>query len=92
MVARTKSFHLPETFRSFFEESNLRWIFRLKNTTRLGLITLRTFKALIPDSETAVRLVSGGKTIGKWCRKREILVLKKPWDLVVRVKDIKRQL
>jgi hypothetical protein len=44
------------------------------------------------DAGSVVRLVSGGKTIGKWCRKREILVLKKPWDLVVRVKDIKRQL
>lgn len=36
------------------------------------------------DADSVVRLVCKGKTIGKWCTKRKILALKKPWDLVVR--------
>lgn len=44
------------------------------------------------DAKTVFRLVSRGKTIGKWCMKRKILVLRKPWDLVVREKDIRKLL
>lgn len=44
------------------------------------------------DADSVVRLVSGGKTVGKWCSSRKILVLKKPYDLVVRVQDGKLQL
>lgn len=44
------------------------------------------------DTESIVRLISGGKTVGKWCAERKILVLKKPYDLVVRFRDGKLQL
>jgi hypothetical protein len=44
------------------------------------------------DAKSVLRLVCRGKTIGKWCMKREILVLRKPWDLVVREKDIRKLL
>lgn len=39
------------------------------------------------DQGSVVRLVSSGRTIGKWCPEREILVLRKPWDLVVSARD-----
>jgi hypothetical protein len=38
----------------------------------------------ITDDESVVRLISGGRTIGRWCPGKDILVLRKPWDLVVR--------
>lgn len=47
---------------------------------------------LATDAESVIRLVSGGQTVGKWCAERKILVLKKPYDLVVRVRDGKLQL
>ena len=48
--------------------------------------------SLATDAGSVVRLVSGGKTVGKWCEERKILVVKKPYDLVVRVQDGKLQL
>ncbi len=48
--------------------------------------------SLATDAGSVVRLVSGGKTVGKWCEERKILVLKKPWDLVIRVRDGELQL
>lgn len=39
------------------------------------------------DPQSVVRLVSRGKTIGKWCRERNLLVVRKPYDLVVRIGD-----
>jgi signal peptidase I len=47
---------------------------------------------LSTDADSVVRLVSGGNTVGKWCEERKILVLRKPWDLVVRVRDGELQL
>jgi hypothetical protein len=40
------------------------------------------------DGPSVVRLVSGGRTIGKWCRERRLLSLRKPYDLVVRMGDV----
>ncbi len=48
--------------------------------------------SLATDAESVIRLVSGGKTVGKWCAERKILVLKKPYDLVVRVRNGELQL
>ncbi len=42
----------------------------------------------ITDDESVVRLVSGSKTIGRWCPGKNILVLRKPWDLVVRRENL----
>ncbi len=44
--------------------------------------------ALATDAPTVVRLVSGGRTIGKWCRERRLLSVRKPYDLVVRMGDV----
>lgn len=44
--------------------------------------------ALATDGPSVVRLVSGGKTVGKWCRERRLLSLRKPYDLVVRMDDV----
>ncbi|MCK4807462.1 MAG: hypothetical protein KAT09_07435 [Candidatus Aegiribacteria sp.] len=48
--------------------------------------------SLATDAGSVIRLVSSGKTVGKWCEERKILVLRKPWDLVVRVRDGELQL
>lgn len=48
--------------------------------------------SLATDAESVLRLVSGGKTVGKWCAERKILVLRKPYDLIVRVRDGELQL
>lgn len=45
--------------------------------------------AVSTDRDSVVRIVSSGKTIGKWCADRRILILRKPWDLVVRDSDVK---
>jgi hypothetical protein len=45
--------------------------------------------AVSTDGDSVVRIVSSGKTIGKWCQDRGILILRKPWDLVVRAEDVK---
>jgi hypothetical protein len=44
------------------------------------------------DQETVLRLVSSGRTVGMWCPDREILVLRKPWDLVISSADCPCQL
>lgn len=40
------------------------------------------------DKDSILRIVHSGKFIGKWCKNRRILILRKPWDLVVRVEDV----
>jgi len=44
------------------------------------------------DVDSVVRLVCNGKSIGKWCSFRKILVLKKPYDLVIYLKNGELQL
>ena len=39
------------------------------------------------DPDFIIRLISKGKTIGKWRTDKNILFVRKPWDLVVRIKD-----
>ena len=43
--------------------------------------------ALGTDPGSVVRLVHRGRTIGKWCRERRLLTVRKPYDLVVRTCD-----
>jgi len=40
------------------------------------------------DGKSIIRLVSGGRTIGRWCPGKDILILRKPWDLVVRRENL----
>ena len=72
--------------RCFYSLLNYSGVVRLFWRPEIETIHLST------DAESVVRLVSGGKTVGKWCEERKILVLRKPWDLVVRVRDGKLQL
>ena len=44
------------------------------------------------DADSVVRLVCNGKSIGKWCSLQKILVLKKPYDLVIFVRNGELQL
>ncbi|MCK5034603.1 MAG: hypothetical protein KAS73_01835 [Candidatus Sabulitectum sp.] len=44
------------------------------------------------DADSVVRLVCNDKSIGKWCSSRKILVLIKPYDLVVFLKNGELQL
>ncbi len=44
------------------------------------------------DADSVVRLICNGKSIGKWCSSRKVLVLKKPYDLVVYLKNGELQL
>ncbi len=44
------------------------------------------------DADSVVRLICNGKSIGKWCSSRKILVLKKPYDLVIFMRNGKLQL
>ncbi len=57
-------------------------VVRLFWRPRIEVVTLAT------DAPTVVRLVSGGRTIGKWCRERRLLSVRKPYDLVVRIGDV----
>jgi len=75
-----------KVFRWFYSLLKYSGIVRLTWHPEIETISLTT------DSESVIRLVSGGKTIGKWCKERKILVLKKPYDLVVRVKEGELQL
>lgn len=43
--------------------------------------------SLATEGDSVLRLVSGGKTVGKWYKDRGILTLRKPYDLVVRIRD-----
>jgi len=44
--------------------------------------------SLATEGGCVLRLVSGGKTVGKWHRERRLLTLRKPYDLVVRISDV----
>lgn len=75
-----------KVFRWFYSLLNYSGVVRLFWRPEIETIHLST------DAESVVRLVSGSKTIGKWCTERKILVLKKPYDLVVRVRNGELQL
>lgn len=75
-----------KVFRCFYSLLNYSGVVRLFWRPEIETIHLST------DAESVVRLVSGGKTVGKWCSERKILVLKKPYDLVVRVRNGELQL
>jgi hypothetical protein len=68
----------------------LGWSYRLLRRSRVVRLVWRprieTLK-IATDHGSVIRLTSSGKTIGKWCPEREILVLRKPWDLVVSARD-----
>ncbi|MCK5115151.1 MAG: hypothetical protein KAR44_01035 [Candidatus Aegiribacteria sp.] len=81
--------------REGFPRKIFRWFYSvLKHSGVIRLLwrpEIETY-SLATDAESVIRLVSNGKNVGKWCAERKILVLKKPYDLIVRVRDGKLQL
>ncbi len=72
-----------------------RWIWSVLRWSRVARLFWRpsvTTMHVETDADSVDRLVCNGKSIGKWCSRRNILVLKKPYDLVVRVRDGELQL
>ena len=72
-----------------------RWLWAVLRWSRIVRLFWRpsvTTMHVETDADSVVRLVCNGKSIGKWCSSRKILVLKKPYDLVVYDREGKLQL
>ena len=72
-----------------------RWLWALLRWSRVVGLFWRpsiTTMHVDTDADSVDRLICNGKSIGKWCSSQKVLVLKKPYDLVIYLKNGEPQL